>query len=201
MRSLTAPLAVALALTALPSIGFTQSVTTSDAPQIGWQPDSRVSIGARVVGRFTNTYDLGGLGGQITLRPSQLVAIELFTDHMVGSRDGSLRHDHEVGFTLNLRLLRGARWAVFPMIGACANLAVVHAAQSPDATVNDIQFGARAGLGFEYALPGSFSIGAEAIALAYLGHELSGWGWHAEAATNLSITGAGHAVFHADYHF
>ncbi len=201
MRPLVTSLLAALALTALPSIGYSQQVSEApSAPRYGWQPSSSVSIGARVVGRF-GSYALGGLGGQITLRLGSLVSVELFTDHMAGSREGSFRHDHEVGGMLQFRLLRGPRWAVFPMIGACANLAVVHAAQSPDASVNDIQFGARAGLGAELALPGGFSLGAEAIALAYLGHQLSGWGWHAESSSDLSVSAVGQAVFHANYHF
>ncbi len=201
MRPLAASILAALALTALPSIGYCQDASEAPAaPRVGWQPSSSVSVGARVVGRF-GAYTLGGLGGQITLRLGSLVSVELFTDHMVGTREGSFRHDHEVGGMLQFRLLRGYRWAVFPMIGACANLAVVHAAQSPDASVNDIQFGARAGIGAEYALPGGFSLGAEAMALAYLGHQLSGWGWVAEASSELSVSAVGQAVLHANYHF
>jgi hypothetical protein len=201
MRPLAAPLLVALALTALPSIGYSHDVADAPSPpRVGWMPSSRVSIGARVVGRF-GPYTLGGLGGQITLRLGSVVSVALFTDHMVGSREGSFRHDHEVGGMLQFRLLRGQRWAVFPMIGACANLAVVHAAQAPDASVNDIQFGARAGLGGELAMPGGFSLGAEVIALAYLGHDLNGWGWRAEASSDLSVSAAAQAVLHANYHF
>lgn len=197
MRPPALPLLAALALTALPSIGYGQS---ADTPRLGWQPSSRVSVGSRLVMRF-GEYQLGGFGGQVAIRLGQWVSVELFTDHMVGTREGALRHDHEVGGMLRLHALRGARWSVFPMVGACANLAVVHAAQSSDATVNDIQFGARAGVGADLALPHGISLGVEVTALAYLGHQLQGWGWRAEASADLSVFAAGQGVLHANYHF
>ena len=200
MRPLAPLVLVALVLTTYPAAGFTQSVEATSPPDAGSPPSSRVSIGVRAVARFGD-YTLGGVGGQVSIRLGPAVSVALFSDHMVGTREGSLRHDHEVGGMLQLRLLRGARWAVFPMIGACANLAVVHAAQSPDASVNDIQFGARAGVGAELRFTSGFSVGAEALALAYVGHRLSGWGWRVEASPDLSVFGVGQAVLHADYHF
>lgn len=192
MRSLLPPLFTVLASMAVPS--------TSSAQGLGWLPSARVSLGARLVARFGD-YTLGGAGGQVAVRLSPLVSVELFSDHLAGSREGSLRHDHEVGGVLRLHLWRGERWTVFPMLGACANLAVVHAAQALDATANDVQFGARAGVGFEYALPRGFSVGAEALALAYLGHRLDGWGWRVEAATELSVVPMGQVVLHANHYF
>lgn len=200
MRPVAPTVLVVFALTTLPSKGFTHGAEVSSRGDADRPSPSRVSIGVRTVARFGD-YTLGGLGGQISIRLGAVVTVALFSDHMVGMSEGSLRHDHEVGGMLQLRLLRGERWAVFPMIGACANLAVVHAAQSPDASVNDIQFGARAGLGAELMLSGGFSVGAEALAIAYLGHRLSGWGWRVEASPDLSVFGVGQAVLHADYHF
>ena len=191
MRPFALSLFTVVALSSLPLAVHAQGA----AP-----PASRVSLGVRAVGRFGD-YTLGGLGGQITLRLAPVAYVALFTDHMVGTREGSLRHDHEVGGMLQLRLFRGERWAVFPMIGACANLAVVHAAQSPEASVNDIQFGARAGVGAEFGLPGSFSVGAEALGVAYLGHALTGWGWRAEVSPDLTVSAVGQATVHANYHF
>jgi len=200
MRPRTPAFLVVLVLAAYPAAGFTQGVGASSRRDAGSPLSSRVSVGVRAVARFGD-YTLGGVGGQLTIRLGPAVSVALFTDHMAGTREGSLRHDHEVGGTLQLRLLRGERWAVFPMIGACANLAVVHAAQSPDATVNDIQFGARAGIGAEVALAGGFSVGAEALALAYLGHRITGWGWRVESSPELSVFGVGQSVLHADYRF
>ncbi len=200
MRPLLLPLFTVVAAMTVPSIASAQDVAPPDAPRLGWLPSSRVSLGARLVARFGD-YTLGGVGGQVAVRLSPLVSVELFSDHLVGSREGSLRHDHEVGGVLRLHVWRGARWTVFPMLGACANLVVVHAAQARDATVNDVQFGARAGVGAEYALPRGFSIGAEALALAYLGHRLDGWGWRVEAETELSVVPMGQVVLHANYHF
>ncbi|MFO0606235.1 MAG: hypothetical protein U0324_23880 [Polyangiales bacterium] len=191
MRPTALSFTAALALTALPLRGYAQESTP---------PASRVSLGVRAMGRFGD-YALGGLGGQLTVRLAPSVYVALFTDHMVGTRDGALRHDHEVGGMLQLRLLRGARWALFPMVGACANLAVVHAAQSPETSVTDIQFGARAGLGAEFGVGRDFSVGVEGIAVAYLGHALTGWAWRAEVSPELSVAAVGQATVHANYHF
>lgn len=191
MRPTALSFTAALALTALPLSGYAQDA----AP-----PASRVSLGVRAMGRFGD-YTLGGLGGQLTVRLAPAVYVTLFTDHMVGTRAGSLRHDHEVGTMLQLRVLRGARWALFPMVGTCANLAVVHAAQSPDAAVTDIQFGLRAGLGAEFGVGRDFSVGAEVIAVGYLGHPLAGWGWRAEVSPELAVSAVGQASVHAGYHF
>jgi hypothetical protein len=183
-----------LASTLAPAAVFAQS-----APRRGWEPDAYVAVGSRVVGRF-GAYHLGGLGGQITVRPARWVSLELFTDHMVGTRDGALRHDHEVGATVRFHLLRGPRWTVFPLLGACANLAVLHAAQAPSASFNDIQFGLRAGVGAEYALPHGFSVGVDALALGYLGHAIEAWDRRVELAPSLSLLGAGQVVVHASWY-
>ncbi|MDB4927913.1 MAG: hypothetical protein JWM10_397 [Myxococcaceae bacterium] len=174
-----------LALTALPSVGFSRS---------------RWSLGVRAVGR-SGEYTLGGVGGQIGVELSPLVSVELFTDHVTGSHRDSLRHEHEVGGVLRLHLLRGARWSVFPLVGACANLAVVHDARSREVSVTDVQFGARAGVGAEVVLPYGFSLGAEAMALAYLGHRVEWWNGSVYSADELSVTPMGQVVLHANYRF
>lgn len=173
------------ALTALPSVGFSQS---------------RWSLGVRAVGRF-GEYALGGGGGQLGVQLSPLVSVELFADHLVGSFNDSLRHEHEVGGVLRLHVLRGAAWSVYPLVGACANLVVVHDAQSREATVTDVQFGARAGVGAEFALGRGFSLGAEAAALAYLGHRIEWWNSSVYADDALSVTPMGQVVLHANYRF
>ncbi len=199
MRPLHRLYALPLSLSLLvPATASAQSVT--EAPRVGWMPSSRVSVGSRLVLRV-GPYTLGGVGGQVAVRLGERVTVDLFTDHMVGTRDGALRHDHEVGTMLRVNLTPGSRWAVAPMVGACANLAVLHAAQSPDVTVSDIQFGARAGLGVDYALPHGISLGGEALALAYLGHALTGWAYRAESSPDLSVTGAGQVTLHANLHF
>ena len=143
---------------------------------------------------------------------------------MVGVRDGVLRHDHEVGGMLQFHLLRGARWALFPEVGACASLAVTRApeaasadarptstwgsassqadARRPQATsVEDIQFGVRAGLGAELSVGGSLTVGAEALAITYLGHAIRAWEGEVEATPGVVLSAVGQVTLHASYNF
>jgi len=165
-----------------------------------WGSNHRVALGPRLLGRLGD-YALGGLGGQIRLRVHRLVNIELYTDHMIGTMGDALRHDHEVGGTVQLNVLGGERWSVFPMLGACASLAVARAPQDRDVSVNDIQFGLRAGVGFEYALGEGFSFEAQALALAYLGHSFDVYGWSASTSSELSVWPLGQVVLGANYYF
>jgi hypothetical protein len=193
MRNATVSMLAILVLTALPSIGFTQG-----NPPRTFAPG--VALGVRTVGRFGD-YTYGGLGGQLTVRVGSLVSLQLFSDHMVGTHNGMFQHNHEVGSTLQLRVLRGERWAVFPMIGACANLAITHAPNAREPSVKEIQFGLRAGVGAELAVSGGFSLGTEVLAIAYLGHPMDTWGSSIEASPDLAVFGTGQLVLHADYHF
>lgn len=189
-----APFAAALALTLAAPDLFAQTRPPA------WDSHHRVALGPRFIGRFGD-YALGGLGGQIRLRVHRLVNIELYTDHMVGKMGDALRHDHEVGGTVQLNVLGGERWSLFPMLGACASLAVARAPQDQDVSVNDIQFGVRAGVGFEYALGGGFSFEAQALALAYLGHSFNVYGWSASTSSELSVWPLAQVVLGANYYF
>jgi hypothetical protein len=193
MRNTTLSLLATLVMTVIPSIGFSQS-----QPSRAFEPG--FALGVRTVGRFGD-YTYGGLGGQLTVRIGSLVSIALFTDHMAGTHNGMFQHNHEVGSTLQLRVFRGERWAVFPMIGACANLAITHGPNAQEPSVKEIQFGVRAGVGAELAVSGGFSLGTELLAIAYLGHPMDTWGTSIEASPNLSVFGTGQFVLHADYHF
>lgn len=134
-----------------------------------------VAVGLRGTGQLGD-YRLGGVGGQIRLRPLDRVALDLFTDHYFGEERGGARHDHEIGATIQYDLLRGERWAVHPILGACGLLAIAHAPQS-ELTATDVRFGLRAGVGAEVLLTERLSLQAQAQAVAYIGHDFAPYAW------------------------
>lgn len=134
-----------------------------------------VAIGLRGSGQLAD-YRLGGLGAQIRLRPLDRVALDLFTDHYFGSERGGARHDHEVGATIQYDVLRGDRWALHPLLGACGLIAMADAPQG-GMTATDVRFGLRAGVGAEVLLTARLSLQAQAQVVAYVGHDFVPYAW------------------------
>ncbi len=189
-RTVTAALALALPLT----VGF--PVAAEDRPPAQDRP---VALGVRFLGR-AGDYTEGGLGGQLRLRVHPLVAISLFTDHFAGSAGGAFRHDHEVGGTLQLTVLHGRRGALFPLVGACASLAVVAAPQG-GATATDVRAGGRVGLGGILDLGSGFAVEALIEAIAYVGHPLQAYRWTAATGPDLAAETVGQLTVALDYAF
>ena len=134
------------------------------------------------------------LGGQIRLRPMERVALDLFTDHYFGDERGGARHDHEIGATIQYDVLRGDRWAIHPILGACGLLPMAHAPQS-DMTATDVRFGLRAGVGAELLVTSRLSLQAQAQVVAYVGHDFAPYAWPGGTADELSVRAVGQ--FHA----
>lgn len=134
-------------------------------------------------------YRLGTIGGQLRVRPTERVSLDLFTDHHFGEERGGGRHDHEVGATISYDVLRGARWAIHPLLGACGLLAVAHAPQGA-LTATDVRFGLRAGVGVEGLLTERVSVQVQAQALAYLGRDFGLYTWPAGTQGDPSVRGA-----------
>jgi len=166
MRShLSARVVAAFAALLTPSLAAAE-------PRLGGRT---VAVGLRGTGEFGD-YRLGGLGVQIRLRPLDRVALDLFTDHYFGEERGGARHDHEVGATIQYDVLRGERWAVHPLLGACGLIAVAHAPQG-GMSASDVRFGLRAGVGAEVLVTERLSIQAQAQAVAYVGHDFAAYAW------------------------
>lgn len=183
MRTTTLRLAAPLLATlALPSAARAD-------PRLG---SRAIAVGVRGTGEL-GAYQLGGFGGQVRLRPLDRVALDLFTDHYFGEERGGSRHDHEIGATIQYDILRGDRWALHPVLGACGSVAVAHAAQG-DQTATDVRFGLRAGVGAEVLLTERLSLQAQAQAVAYLGHDFAPYTWPAgtEDVIRVRVTGQFH---------
>lgn len=150
------------------------------------------TLGARAVaiglrgGAQLGDYRLGTIGGQVRLRPLDRVAIDLFTDHHFGEERGGARHDHEIGGTIQYDVLRGARWAIHPVLGACGLLAMLHAPQG-DFSATDVRFGLRGGVGFEGLLSERLSVQVQAQAIAYIGHDFAPYAWPGGTESEVSV--------------
>src|SRR5262245_42818047 len=70
---------------------------------------------------------LAGAGVQGRVHATQRLAFGLYCDNSFGSVHGALRHDHEIGASVQYALVSGPRWSVFPVLGASATLARVEA--------------------------------------------------------------------------
>jgi len=182
-------LAAALALCA-PRLAHADDTSALDRP---------VGLGVRALTRGGD-YALGGIGGQLRMHLHRRVSLELFMDHLAGTEGGLLRHDHEVGGTLQFNVLRGRSWTLHPLLGACALVAVAHAPQS-EAVLNDVRFGVRAGLGAEWALGRSVTLQAQGHVAAWLGHAFDVYGWSADTRPSLSVRPAAQAVVAINYWF
>lgn len=156
-----------------------------------------IALGLRGIGRVGD-YTLAGVGGQLRLRVHPLVNISLYTDHMFGGDAVVSRHDHEVGGTLELNVLRGARWSLHPLVGACALLAMAHQSDA-DLTLNDVWFGLRAGVGGEFAVHEHLSLQVQLQVLGYLGHRFNSQRWTGEDAGDLHVTPMGQLVVGINY--
>lgn len=143
-------------------------------------------------------YRFGSVGAQLRVRPLDRVALDLFTDHHFGDERGGSRHDHEIGGTIQYDILRGARWALHPLVGACGLLAVAHAPQG-GLTATDVRFGLRAGLGFEGLLSERLSVQVQAQAIAYVGRDFAPYAWPGGTEDEVRVRGA--AQVHAALNF
>lgn len=150
-----------------------------------------IAVGVRGSGRF-GEYSLGGFGGQVRLRIVPRVSVELFTEHHLGHAEGVHRHDHEVGGALLVDAVRGRRWAIQPLLGACAMLAMADT-QSGE-TLDDLRFGARAGVGAEWAVGEHLSLQAQAVAIAYFGRRFDPWQWPAGTSGEIRVEPVGQLV-------
>ncbi len=173
----TGGLALAVVIVAMTPEPFAQErVRSSSHP---------VAIGVRVLGR-AGDYALAGVGGQLRLRLHDRVAVEFFMDHLAGSEQSVLRHDHEVGGNLQVHVLRTRSFALHPLLGACALLSVAHAPQG-EVSANDVRFGVRAGLGAEWWVADGLTLQAQAQGVAYLGHSFDVYGASADTVPTLSV--------------
>lgn len=165
-----------------------------------WGPNHPFALGARLSARGSS-YALAGFGGQLRLRPWRRLIIELYADNFVGSVHGALRHDHEVGGSLQYAIAGNDRWSLQPLLGACAMLAVQDAPQSSQSSVNDIHFGIHAGLGAEVALGAGFAFEAQAELIGYVGHDFTVYRWSTEVAPSLSLMWVAQANAGLNYYF
>jgi opacity protein-like surface antigen len=185
----------ALGCTALsPVFASAQSNAQSDGLEggHGWSRAHMFGMGSRLTGRI-GTYMLGGVGGHVRLRPLRWIAVEAFTDHVFGSVDSTLRHDHEGGVSLQFPFLGNRWWNVYPLIGACASLVVLEPPRQGGAFVSDIHFGFRGGAGSEIYLNDHWALRAQVEGIGYIGHNLRAYNWTAQLSPEVSLSGVAQA--------
>lgn len=158
----------------------------------GWSRAHMFGLGSRLTGR-TGPYTLGGVGGHIRMRPIRWVAVELFTDHVFGPVDNTLRHDHEGGISLQFPVLGNRWWNVYPLIGACASLVVLEPPRQGGAFVTDVHFGFRGGAGSELYLTDHWALRAQVEGIGYIGHDLRAYNWTATLSPDVRLTGMAQA--------
>lgn len=159
----------------------------------GWSRSHMFGMGSRLTGRI-GTYALGGVGGHLRLRPIRWIAVEAFTDHVFGSVDNALRHDHEGGVSLQFPFVGNRWWNVYPLVGACASLVVLESPRQGGAFVTDIHFGVRGGLGSELYLTDRWALRAQVEGIGYIGHDLRAYDWTAQLSPDVRVSGVAQAV-------
>lgn len=188
------------------------ATAAAEAPKAGperppaWGPTHPVALGGRALFRATDGYALGGIGGHVRLRPFDWIRLELFSDHFLGDGTSHTRHDHEIGFTSQIPVVQSDRLLVYPMLGACAMLAVMSPKESATSrgesqSVDDIRFGVHVGAGTEWALGRGFTLQAQAEAIGYLGHQLIAYDFSARVSPDLKTTLAGQLMAGVNYWF
>ncbi|MDP3274392.1 MAG: hypothetical protein Q8Q09_04305 [Deltaproteobacteria bacterium] len=182
------------------AVSLTSQAALAQPATHGFSTEHPFAIGNRLTGRAGN-YLLGGVGGHIRLRPHRYVAVELFTDHLFGPVDQALRHDHEVGGLLQFPVLGNRWWNLYPMVGACAQLAVLESPRQGGVPVTDVQFGVHVGAGSELYLSDHWSLQSHIEAIGYVGHDLRAYHWTAELSADLRITAVAQGVLSVNYYF
>lgn len=173
-------------------------VATTRPP--AWGARHPFSIGLRAPGRIGEGYAFGGVGGQVRLRPFERLRVDLFFDNFFGSSDMAMRHDHEVGTTLQFMIVSTERFVLYPMLGACAMWAMLTPGHDAPG-VSDIRFGLHAGIGAEVALGSGFSLALNVEAVPYLGHEMRAYDRTAFVDNTLHVMPMGQANLGLNYWF
>jgi hypothetical protein len=170
------------------------------ARPLAWGSRHPLALTVRTPVRVGDGYVFGGVGGQVRLRPFERLRVDLFFDNFFGQSDGAMRHDHEVGTTLQYMLVSSERFVLYPMIGACAMWAML-SPQHDVPGVSDVRFGLHAGIGAEVALGGGFSLALNVEAVPYLGHAMRAYDRTAFVENDLKVMPMGQANLGLSYWF
>jgi len=190
-----------LAATAL--LLLSVSASAQEAPKArppAWGPTHPFAIGVRTPMRIGDGYVQGGFGGHVRLRPYDRLRIELFFDNFFGQDGVAMRHDHEVGTTAQVVVLRYDRFIAYPMLGACAMLAMLDAGMDTP-MVSDVRFGVHAGLGAEVAVGAGFSLQLQVETVGYFGHEMKAYDRTAFVDRTMRVYPTGQAELGLNYWF
>ncbi len=182
---------------------LTTAAFADDRPHhrpLAWGPTHPVAIGGRTLVRGGDGYVQAGLGGMVRLRPFDLVRVELYFDNYFGQNGDAIRHDHEVGTSLQLALIHTPRFTAYPLVGACAMLAMLEPGQG-NPGVSDVRFGVHAGIGAELALGEGFALLAQVETVGYVGHPMTAYSWTARVERNMAIYGVGEGLVALNYWF
>lgn len=166
-----------------------------------WGPTHPFAIGVRAPMRMGDGYTEGGFGGHVRLRPFDRLRLELFFDNFFGQNDVAMRHDHEVGTTAQLIVLRHDRFVAYPMLGACAMLAMLDPKQDATPGVSDVRFGIHAGLGAEVAVGAGFSLELQIETVGYFGHDMKAYDRTAFVDRTMRVFPTGQAELGLNYWF
>lgn len=164
-----------------------------------WGPTHPFAVTVRAPVRLGEGYVFGGVGGQVRLRPFERLRLDLFFDNFMGQRDGTMRHDHEVGTTIQWALFSSERFVVYPMFGFCAMWAMLDPHDAPG--VSDIRFGIHGGVGAEVALGGGFSLALNVEAVPYFGHTMKAYDRTAFVENGMTVMPTGQANLGLSYWF
>lgn len=201
--ALFAPLTI-LALAAQLAFAAPARAAVDDGESVGrppaWGARHPFALTLRAPVRVGEGYVFGGVGGQVRLRPFERIRVDLFFDNFIGSADGAMRHDHEVGTTLQYMLVSTERFVLYPMLGACAMWAMLSPHHDVPG-VSDVRFGLHAGIGAEVALGAGFSLALNVEAVPYLGHQMRAYDRTAFVENDLKVMPMGQANLGLSYWF
>ncbi|CAN5422804.1 hypothetical protein BH09MYX1_BH09MYX1_18710 [soil metagenome] len=171
----------------------------SGARPPAWGARHPFALTLRAPARVGEGYVFGGVGGQVRFRPFERLRVDLFFDNFFGEADHAMRHDHEVGGTIQYAIVSTPRFVLYPILGACAMWAMLMPNEGPG--VSDIRFGLHGGIGAEVALGAGFSLALNVEAVPYLGHEMRAYDRTAFVDNTLKVMPMGQANLGFSYWF
>lgn len=177
--------------------------SVSSQARVPWGDGHWLALGTRANVRAGEGYSMASVGGHVRLAPFSRLRLELFLDNYLalsgpqGMAVGQ-RHDHEIGFTMQVPVLTTRRVSVFPMLGACAMWAM---AENAGVTTSDIRFGVHGGVGLQVMIFRGLVAHVELEAIAYNGHPMRTWGFSSSLSPTLAWFGVGQASLGVEYWF
>jgi len=166
----------------------------------GWSKADPLAIGVHL-GMWGGGYVAPGIGGHIAWRPGRRWGIQGFWNSFAMVRDGTLRHDHVIGFANYVPVLGGQRAFLAPTAGMCVDFRFADPVGRNTPVAQDIRFGLHAGLMGEVYVARDLTAELDATAYGYWGNDAKLGAWSATASNTLTFTPVGQLTAAFAYHF